>query len=415
RGYDIPLAFCVHGSHRRVALSLELPKNTPPREIFQEFCRRWDRYPIRPIMVNTAPCKEVKLFGEEADLTKFPIVRWNPGDGGPYIDKAAIITRDPETGILNFGMYRAQLKGPRTLNVPTVLVKDIGMHYHKAQMMNKPLEIVLALGLDPSVHLTSVCPLPADWDEFAFAGALRGEPLEIAMAETVDLPVPAHAEIIIEGEIPVGVYSPEGPFGEFTGYYPTTKVHNEIHVKAITHRTNPIFEGLYIGLPMTENDWISHAANSASIYKEVKSLVPEIEAFNLASTWCLMGIASLRKLYEGHERKLMNAVWATPMGNFMKCLFVVDADIDPFNIEQVLWAMSTRFQADSDIVLMSNSRATPLDPSGLIKGLQTKIGLDLTWPVPPAKVPAAGGVVKPHPVTEAWKARIKELWEGGTR
>ncbi|MDP2726363.1 MAG: UbiD family decarboxylase, partial [Dehalococcoidia bacterium] len=304
KGYRIPLAFCLHGSHRRVALSLELPKQTPPKQIFEEFCRRWDRYPVEPVMVKDAPCKEVKLLGDEVDLTKLPIVRWNMVDGGPFIDKSATISRDPETGVLNFGEYRIQLKGPRTLNIPTAPVHGIGVHFEKARRMGKPLEVAIAIGLDPAVMLTSVCPLPADWDEFKFAGALRGAPLEVTMAETVDLPVPANAEIIIEGEIDPELTSIEGPFGEYTGYYSVLFGMAEFHVKAITHRTNPIMEGLYIGVPMTECDWISQIPNSAAVYKEVKGVVPEIEAFNLASSWCLVGVASIRKPYGGQERRL---------------------------------------------------------------------------------------------------------------
>ena len=413
RGYQIPLAICLHGSYRRVALSLELPKQTPLKQVFEEFCRRWDRYPVEPVTVNNAPCKQVKLLGRDADLTRLPIVRWNLVDGGPFIDKSAAISRDPETGILNFGEYRMQLKGPRTLNITTTAVHDIGVHFHKSRKMGKPLEVAVAIGLDPAVMLASVCPLPPNWDEFKFAGALRGEPLEIVMAETVDLPVPASAEIVIEGEILPDVVSNEGPFGEYTGYYSTLMANAEIHVKAITHRFNPIMEGLYIGVPMTESDWISHIPNSASVYKEVKPLVPEIEAFNLASTWCQVGVASMRKLFGGQERKLMNAIWATPLGCNTKVLMVVDTDIDPFNMDKVLWAMSTRFQPDTDIVLIGNTMGQRLDPSSLVKGLGAKVGLDLTWPMAPSPVPEAIGVVKPRPETEEWRERIMRMWERG--
>ncbi len=410
-GYKIPLAFCLHASSRRVALSLGLEKNTPLKKLFQEFCNRWDNYPVKPLTVRSAPCKEIIRKGSQVDLAEFPIVRWNTGDGGPYICKGAVITKDPETGNLNFGMYRIQLKDKNRLGVPVVPAHDIGRHYQKAQeLRKKELEVAVAIGNDPAVCITSCSPIPPEWEEYSFAGALRGQPLSLIQAETVDLLVPATSEIIIEGKIPVGKTAIEGPFGEFPGYYSHTRRTTEIEVSAITHRKDPIFEGLYIGVPWTECDWVSHMANSVAVFKEARQLAPELESFNLASSWCLVGIASMKKRYAGQDKKVMNAILATPHASYgMKVLIIVDHDVDPFNLDQVLWALATRFDASTGVTFIHESTMNPLDPIAPGMAYGTKMVLNLTEPKPPQPIPPIG-IVKPPPGTDRWSEILRKRY-----
>ena len=411
-GYKIPLAFCLHASNRRVALSLGLKKDTPLKSLFREFCDRWDRYPVKPVVVDDAPCKEVIKKGPQVDLTEFPIVRWNSGDGGPYICKGSIITKDPETGNHNVGLYRMQLKDRDRLGIPVVPAHDIGRHYQKAQEMGKKeLEVAVAIGNDPALSIASCSPIPPEWEEYSFAGALKGGPLSLVKAETVDLLVPATSEIIIEGKIAVGKTAVEGPFGEFPGYYSHTRRAPEIEVSAITHRKDPIFEGLYIGVPWTECDWISHMANSVCVYKEAKQLAPELESFNLASSWCLVGIASMKKRYAGQDKKVMSAILATPHASYgMKVLFIVDHDVDPFNLDQVLWALATRFDAGSGVTFINEATMNPLDPIAPGKAYGTKMVLNLTEPKPPQPLPPIG-IVKPPPESGRWRQALQERWK----
>jgi 4-hydroxybenzoate decarboxylase len=411
-GYQIPLAFCLHASNRRVALSLGLRKDVPVHELFHAFCERWDRYPVAPVVVQSGPCKEVVKTGSQVNLAEFPVVRWNTSDGGPYICKTAVITKDPETGHHNVGLYRIQLKDRNLLGVPVIPAHDIGRHYQVAQELGKKeLDVAIALGNDPALSLASCSPLPPEWEEYSYAGALKGEPLSLVKAETVDLLVPATSEIIIEGKISLTETAVEGPFAEFPGYYSHTRRKPEIRVTAVTHRTKPIFEGLYIGVPWTECDGISQIANSVSVYKEAKLLAPELESFNLASSWCLVGIASMKKRYAGQDKKVMSAVLATPHASYgMKVLLIVDHDIDPFNLDQVMWALATRFDPSTGITLIPNATMNPLDPIAPGKAYGMKMVLNLTEAKPPQPVPPLG-IVKPPLATDRWREILERSWK----
>jgi UbiD family decarboxylase len=411
-GYETPLAFCLHASNRRVALSLGLKKDIPVRELFQAFCERWDRYPVTPVVIKNAPCKDVVKIGSQVNLAEFPIVRWNTSDGGPYICKGSVITRDPETGKLNVGLYRIQLKDRNLLGVPVIPAHDIGRQYQKAQELGqKELDVAIAIGNDPALSIASCSPLPPEWEEYSYAGALKGEPLQLVKAETVDLLVPATSEIIIEGKISVGELAIEGPFAEFPGYYSHTRLKPEIKVSAITHRRNPIFEGLYIGIPWSECDGLSQMTNSVSVFKEAKLLAPELESFNLASSWCLVGIASMKKRYAGQDKKVMSAVLATPLASYgMKVLLIVDHDVDPFNLDQVFWALATRLDASTGVTLIPNATMNPLDPVAPGKGYGTKIVLNLTEAKPPQAVPPLG-IVKPPLETDRWREILEQRWK----
>ena len=411
-GYKIPLAFCLQASNRSVALSFDLPKDLPLKELLYGIASRWENYPIDPVIVDKGSCKETIKVGDEIDLTEFPIVKWNVEDGAPFITKPAIIHKDPETGAYNVGMYRMQLKGPSTAGMGFSPNHDLGSHFMQAERDgSKAIEVAVALGNDPALNFAACCPIPIDWDEFKFAGALRGAPLPIVKAETVDLYVPANSEIILEGYVKLNHREVEGPFGEYSGHYSVMRRYPEMEVTAITHRKDPIYEGLFMSHPPNELDYFTHMLYSATIFRQAKALIPELVAYNNASNWGLTGIASVRQSYAGLARKLMMAIWAIPHGGFIKNLFVVDDDIDVFDFSQVLWSLSTRFQADRDIIMVKDAPGGQIDPSALIKGLTTKAGFDLTWPVPPAICPKDFGVVKARPETAIWEKRIRKLTE----
>ncbi len=407
-GYQVPLAFCLHGSNRKIALSFGLPKETPLKELLYNIASRWDNYPILPIKVDGAPCKEIVKTGGQIDLAEFPIVRWNREDGAPFITKPAIIHKDPESDIYNIGMYRMQIKGPRTAGLGFSPNHDLGINFKWAEENSKPLEVAIAIGNEPALNFAACCPVPIGWDEFKFAGALKGGPVEVVKAETVDLFVPANSEIIIEGHIKLNHREIEGPFGEYSGHYSILRRYPEMEITAITHRKDPIYEGLFMSHPPNELDYFTHLLYSATIYRQAKDIIPELIAYNNASNWGLTGIASVKQNYAGLARKLMMAVWAIPHGGFIKNLLVVDDDIDVFDFSQVFWAFSTRFQADRDIILIKESPGGQIDPSALIKGLTTKAGFDLTWPVPPAIQPKHLGVIKARPETSIWEKKIKD-------
>jgi UbiD family decarboxylase len=407
-GYEVPLVFCVHASNRSIALSFDLPKDIPMKELLYEIASRWDDYPVEPKKVRKAVCKEVVKVGDQVNLLEFPIVRWNTEDGAPFITKPAIINKDPESGIYNIGMYRMQIKGLQTAGMGFSPNHDMGIHLKWAEENSEPLEVAIALGNEPAISFAACCPIPIDWDEFQFAGALKGSPIEIVKAETVDLYVPANSEIIIEGNIKLNHREIEGPYGEYSGHYSILRRYPEMEITAITHRKNPMYEGLFVSHPPNELDYFTHLLYSATVYRQAKGIIPELVAYNNASNWGLTGIASVKQKYAGLARKLMMAIWAIPHGGFIKNLLIVDDDIDVFNLSQVFWALSTRFQADRDIVIVRDAPGGQIDPSAMIKGLTTKAGFDLTWPVPPAVQPKYLGVIKARAETEVWKEKIKD-------
>jgi len=302
-GYKMPLAFCLHASNRSVAVSFDLPKDILLKELLYNIAARWDDYPVDPVEVDTAPCKEVIKVGNRVDLTEFPIVRWNVEDGAPFITKPAIIHKDPQSGRYNIGMYRMQLKGPRTTGVGFSPSHDLGMHLQWAERnISEPIEVTVAIGNEPALSFAACCPLPADWDEYKFAGALSGAPIEVVKAETVDLYVPASSEIIIEGQIRLSHREIEGPFGEYSGHYSMLRRYPEMEVTAITHREDPIYEGLFMSHPPNELDHFTHMLYSATIYRQAKAIIPELVAYNNASNWGLTGVASVEQSYAGLAR-----------------------------------------------------------------------------------------------------------------
>lgn len=415
-GYRIPLAFCIHASHRRNALALGLPKDTPLKVLFEEFSRRWDEYPVEPSWVKDGPCQEVVKMDKEVNLVEFPVVRWNSLDGGPFISKGATITRHPQTGKVNIGLYRIQLKGPNKLALSIRPDSGVGAAYREAERKGEPLPVAIAIGVDPTIHMASCCPIPNYWEEFAFAGALRGSPVEIVSGQTVDLPVPARAEVVIEGRVLPGYRELEAPFGEYTGYYSCIQERPVVEVTCVTHRRDPVFEGLYIGKPMQEADWLSRVPTSVAVYKEAKIAFPELEAVDIPHTWTASAVISIRKEYGGIGKVAMNAVWATNLGRRIKNLFVVDAtDVDPFNIHEVLWALSVRFVADRDLVVIKAMRASDLDPYEDIRGLATHLGFDATEPARPEPVDPTARVVQPPPRTEFWRQKLAEKFRAALK
>lgn len=407
RGAVHPLVVGVHATHARIGRALGLPPDQSAARVAGELDRLWQRYPVPPILVDRdgAPCKAVRRTGDEASLTAFPILRGNERDGGPYINKAMIITRSPETGVCNVNISRLQVKGPRRLGIWAALHHGPGLHFRQAEARGEDLPIAIAIGCDPLLALAATTPLPESWDEYAFAGALRGAPTELVPAETVDLLVPAHAEIVLEGWLRTGrsQREVEGPFGEYTGHYSGINRTPVIDITAVTCRADAIFEHVTIGRPWRETEVISHLPLSVGILRQVREIVPDVVAFNAASTFSSTCVVSMRQRRGGRAKQVMSAVWALDAGAYVKNLFVVDDDIDVFNWEDVMWAFSTRFRGEPDLMVMPRSYGGMLDPTGEMRGMITRYGFDCTFPVPPDRKLAVHGVVLPRPEVEAWR------------
>ncbi len=387
KGYDQKkVVMNVHGSWENYALILDLPKSTSLNKLFQELVQRWDRFPVSPVIVSHSPLKEIIITKEINIFKELPVFRVNEYDGGPYLSKAVVISKDPEDPKnQNLGIYRLQVKDKDRLGILASPAHDIAIHLRKAEELNQPLPVAIAIGNDPIITLVGGMPLKYDEDEYEMAGALRGEPVEIIRTEANDLMVPAGAEIILEGEIIPRERSIEGPFGEFTGFYSTSMRLAEIRIKSITRRKDPIiFENLYIGRPWNEQDYILGLITSVTIYKQLKAMAPEVISVNAMYCHGLGTIISTKSRIAGYGKIIGAKLLATPHGLlYPKFIIIVDEDIDPFNLNEVMWALLTRFRAERDLVFIPNAPGSTLDPTTNPRGLVSRMILDATKPVSP--------------------------------
>ena len=226
---------------------------TTEDDLFSEWKKRREQpnWPV-PQIVSNGPCKESIIGDEQVDLAEYPILKWNPLDGGPYITLGVLISKHPETHDRNAGIYRLMVQRKNQLGVNILPRKHIGVHYSKAETNDEPLEVAVVIGLDPVIILAAATRLKLGEDELAFAGALRNEPVKLIRCETIDVEVPASAEIVIEGKMPPRTRVMEGPFGEYTGYYGLAHEMPIIRVEAVTQRAHPIYQATYTGKPIQE-------------------------------------------------------------------------------------------------------------------------------------------------------------------
>ena len=330
-------------------------------------------------VIDRGPCNEVIRLGEEADLTAFPFPTYCELDGGPFITLGIAISRDPEDGGKNASIYRHQVLGKRRLGVLSPPPHHLGVHYKKAEALDKPLELAIALGVPPSALVATQWEAGYGVDELTLAGALMGEPLDVVKCRTVDLEVPAGAEIIIEGRMPPGVREHEGPFGEYTGYYTQASDKPVMEVSAITHRRNPILLAGMSGVPTTDNHVLKMIPMEASCYAMLKRKFAGIKRvhFHGAGGVGLMCVVAMKQYARNEARQVL----ATLLGSQgSKLAVVVDEDIDIHDMDKVMWAICTRAQAQKDVMILPNMTLWQLDPSAPDDGSYSVMGIDATRP-----------------------------------
>lgn len=337
---------------------------------------------IEPKRVNEAPCQEVVMEGDDVDLTAIPYPLMHVLDGGPYISGTLVVSKDPEYGV-NVGSYRLMYRTPRETGIDLVSPSDMRFYYQRALDQGKPLEIAVAIGVHPFDMLASSYKAPMDVNELAIAGGLHGEPVPMVRCRTVDLEVPADAEIILEGELtPIGWSADEGPFGEFNHISGEVKWNPIFRVKCITHRADPIF---YLLQMPWENDWLSAPVVEAAGLQalRVASVRPvAIRApVGMCGYWGL--VASIRKR-PGEGKNALAALLSVAE---VKYAVVTDDDINIHDPDELDWAMALRVQADKDVIIFSGARGKHIDPSVRAwemgkGGLPTtaKMGIDATIP-----------------------------------
>lgn len=387
--YRTPLLVGTLATREQYALAMGVSPST------EAIAAKWrDAYaqPIRRRIVTRAeaPCKEVVI--EDPDLfgEPFPVPKWHPLDGGPEIGTLhGVISMDPETGWINSGNYRCQIftskvSGCYVVDIP---YRHIHQNWDKWKAMGRNMPVAIVIGPDPYLSLTSVSAVPAQVDEYDVAGALKGSPMEVVKAELSDLLVPAHAEIVIEGEMPIDKFWPEeeGPFGEFLGFMGGgVKDSFYIEVKKVTHRRDPIFHGTLEGRPPNESTTVRSMGRSAAMLEQLRRVgIINVRDVCMTPAGCagFHAVVSIRKSYHGHVRETMFAVLGHPT-LFCKQVIVVDEDIDPWNAFKVEWAMATRVQAGRDVIIIPGGKSLTLDTSQVLsrRGESDQMGIDATTP-----------------------------------
>jgi 4-hydroxy-3-polyprenylbenzoate decarboxylase len=353
----------------------------------------------RPRTVRSGACQEVVLRGDEVDLGLLPVQTCWPGDGGPFITLPAVITRDPRNGQRNVGMYRVQVLDRRTTAMHWQIHKDGRADY---LMTDGKMEVAIALGLDPISAYSASAPLPKHIDELMVAGFLRGAPVELVKGVTVDLEVPAHAEIVIEGTIERGDLADEGPFGDHTGFYTPVEQFPVVRVSAITMRRDAIYPSIVVGKPVQEDAWLGKATERIFL-PAVKMTVPEIVDYDLpvAGAFHNLCIVSIRKAYPGHARKVMHALWGLGMLSLTKGIVVVDEHVDVHDYAEVMFYVGANVDPQRDVELTSGP-LDHLDHAPTLQFVGGKIGIDAT-----AKSPAEGA--REWPPEIEMSAEIKAL------
>jgi 4-hydroxy-3-polyprenylbenzoate decarboxylase len=352
-----------------------------------------------PRTVRKGACQEVVLRGEEVDLRRLPVQTCWPGDAAPFITLPAVITRDPRDGRRNVGMYRMQVLGPRSTAMHWQLHKDGRMDYLAT---DGRMEVAVALGLDPVTAYSASAPLPKHIDELMFAGFLRGDAVEVVKGVTVDLEVPASAEIVLEGYVEQGQLADEGPFGDHTGYYTPVERFPVFHVTAMTMRSDAIYPSIVVGKPPQEDAWLGKATERIFL-PAVRATVPEIVDYDLpvAGAFHNCCIVSIRKAYPGHARKVMHAIWGLGMLSLTKAVVVVDAHVDVHDYERVMFYVGANVDPARDVVL-TDGPADHLDHATTRQFTGGKLGIDAT-----AKGPAEG--TREWPPEIEMSAEIREL------
>lgn len=356
----------------RVALTLEEPADTPVVELIRRTKNKLkQRIPPREVPASEAPVYENSLIGDQVDLDLFPIPRHWPLDGGRYAGTGdCVITRDPDSGYLNLGTYRMMQQGKAESGLYLSPGKDARLHITRAWQQGKPIEVAAAWGIDPLFMLVGSQTFPKNISEYEFAGGIKGEPIPVVRGKTTDLLLPANAELVIEGIIEPNAVKAEGPFGEFPGYYGRPEAGCPlVKVTAVHYRNKPIMtNALMADYPSCEQSGFFSVIRSAKIWDDFDKLgipgIAGVYAHPAAAGGFGMTVVSLEQRYAGHAAQALALAAQTPGGAYYtKWIIAVDEDIDPTDMDQVIWAMASRCNPIDDIDILRNTWSTWLDPT----------------------------------------------------
>lgn len=403
----------VHGSWPNHALALGMDADASPREQFTRFVDGYEKYPGEIERVAHAPWQEVTI---EQDINLFellPVFRMNRGDGGFFLDKPCVVSRDPadwhNDDVENVGVYRLQVKGPNRLGIQTVPQHDIAVQLAHAEERGEDLPVAIAIGNEPLITLMAATPMEYDQLEYKMAAAMQGEPYQVVQLEN-GLDVPVGAQYVLEGRILSRQREVEGPFGEFPGFYSGCHLYPVIEIDRVSHRKDPIYDAVYVGRPWTELDYLQAMTTSAPIFAQLKQDFPEVVAVNALYTHGLVVIVSTRVRYGGFAKAVGMRLLTTTHGlGYAAIVIVVDEDVDPFDLNQVMWAMSVKVNPGGDVVMLPNLSVNLLDPAGVPNGMIQKMIIDATTPVAPDVRGDYGQELDTPQQTDVWRQKLPDL------
>ena len=367
KGTRFPVLTNLHASRSRLASAMRCA----PDQMLRAYLAAMDK-PIPPRVVAKGPVKDVILTGEQIDLHDLPQIIHHEGDAGVYLTSAISFAKDPASETWNCAYNRLMIKGRDTTSIHLTLGKHLWEFQRIAEARGEALPVAFAVGVHPAIALGSLAIGSIDEDERAIMGALLGEPLELVKCETSDVLVPAHAEMVVEAEILPGARTPEGPFGEFTGYSLGQRDREVVQVKAITHRAGAWFQDITVA--HLDHLLLSTIPMEANLYRAVRAMIPSVKAVRVPGPFTCY--VSIEQRLPGQAKNALLAVLGADL--YMKRVVVVDHDVDVFDDRQVNWAIATRCQPDRDITVITQARGSDLDPSTKEDGLTAKWGVDAT-------------------------------------
>ncbi len=397
RGYNIPVLINLYGTERRMARILGLDSFAElEKKVAGEISLLLDRDPAQslfdklkalpqlmrmasymPKRVKSGPCKEV-IRKSDINLLEYPILQCWPGDGGRFITLPLVFSKDPETGARNCGMYRMQVYDETTTGMHWQIHKHGADHARSAKRLGRKIEVAVALGSNPAATFCGAMPAPPGVDEMLVAGFLRGEGVEMVPCETVDLEVPADAEIVLEGVVDPNDLRTEGPFGDHTGFYSLADEYPVFRVQCVTHRKNPVYHTIMVGIPPMEDCYMGAAIERFGL-PVIRRQFPEIIDMHMpfAGIFHNLVIVSIRKAYAGHARKVMHALWGFGQAMFSKVILVVDEGADVRHYGEIAWRVLNNIDPERDIEFV-HGPIDVLDHASRLPHYGSKMGVDAT-------------------------------------
>lgn len=399
-GSDIPVVTNIAANRTLLAAALGCAPDALPAT-YRERCQNY--LPVE--VVNRAPWQEVVWEGDDIDLARLPIPKHFAVDAAPYITAGQIVARDPETGVDTTGFHRLMLKGRNKLGLSLHSRRRMYEFHRRAEAKGQSLPAAIVLGIHPIHYMGSMAyHYPPQVRKFEIIGGLFGEPYRVARCGTGELEVPAGAEIVIEGEILAETREPEGPFGEFTGYASYRSTQNVFIAKRVQMRKKAMFHSIASGMA-NDHILVSCVSREAEILNALKRNLPNVKAVHVPkeTAGALLAIISMKKTAEGQPRQAMMSAFGTEF--YVKCVVVVDEDVDIFNLSDVAWAIMTRTRADKDLVFIPGAMGAILDPTSDPQDhTLTKVGIDATKP-------SGKDFAERLTISDAQRARVRGILE----